>query len=196
MSKTLAFEIGIWNAWIFIVPYLIVSLGLPFLLAAFKNRKSTFCAFPSHTRLERIYLILFYVIYGGLSVYSVFLPLATGTFWLYVGIAIYLLGWAFLVSATLTFTVTPVDRPNTTGIYRTSRHPWYLGLFFICFGTGIASASWVYLLGALLLLAPIRNVLMIPEERECLERFGKSYREYMNRTPRWIGIPKPENREQ
>ena len=28
------------------------------------------------------------------------------------------------------------------------------------------------------------------EERCCLERYGNVYREYMNRTPRWIGIPK------
>ena len=30
----------------------------------------------------------------------------------------------------------------------------------------------------------------IPEERECLEVYGNAYREYMNRTSRWVGIPK------
>jgi len=27
------------------------------------------------------------------------------------------------------------------------------------------------------------------EERQCLEHFGEDYRQYMNRTPKWIGIP-------
>jgi len=30
----------------------------------------------------------------------------------------------------------------------------------------------------------------IPEERFCLKQYGKAYEEYMNRTPRWLGIPK------
>jgi len=33
---------------------------------------------------------------------------------------------------------------------------------------------------------------VIVEERFCLEKYGDAYREYMNRTPRWIGIPKSE----
>jgi len=30
------------------------------------------------------------------------------------------------------------------------------------------------------------------EEAECLGHYGAAYREYMNRTPRWIGIPESE----
>jgi protein-S-isoprenylcysteine O-methyltransferase Ste14 len=190
MSLVPAFEIGVWNAWILIVPYLFMNFGLTFLLNAFKNRKSTFWAFPSYTGLERMYLLLFAVIFFSLSVYSVFLPLATGTVWFYTGLSVYLLGFAFLILTMLTFTSTPIDKPNTTSVYRISRHPWYIGMFSIYIGTGIASASWVYLLLTLIWLAAIRNCLMIVEEHECCERFGDAYREYINRTPRWIGIPK------
>jgi protein-S-isoprenylcysteine O-methyltransferase Ste14 len=63
-------------------------------------------------------------------------------------------------------------------------------MFLVYIGTGIASASWVYIPVALLLLATYRSAYMIPEERMCCDRFGDMYREYMNRTPRWIGIPK------
>jgi protein-S-isoprenylcysteine O-methyltransferase Ste14 len=190
MSLVPAFEIGVWNAWILIVPYLFMNFGLTSLLNAFKNRKSTFWAFPSYTGLERMYLLLFAVIFFSLSVYSVFLPLATGTVWFYTGLSVYLLGFAFLILTMLTFTSTPIDKPNTTSVYRISRHPWYIGMFSIYIGTGIASASWVYLLLTLIWLAAIRNCLMIVEEHECCERFGDAYREYINRTPRWIGIPK------
>jgi protein-S-isoprenylcysteine O-methyltransferase Ste14 len=36
---------------------------------------------------------------------------------------------------------------------------------------------------------------MIEEEREFVERFGNAYKEYMNKTPRWIGIPKSSKSE-
>jgi len=193
MSLTPAFELGVWNAWIFIVPYIFTNFGLAPLLI---KRKSTFWAFPSYAGLEKMYRRLFEVLLTILLLYSVFLPLAIGTVWLYAGLSVYLMGFAFLVSAMLTFIATPVDKPNTTGIYRISRHPWYLGVFSIIVGTGIASASWVYLLLALIWLIPIRNALMIPEERMCSERFGDAYREYIKRTPRWIGIPKSSSNRQ
>jgi protein-S-isoprenylcysteine O-methyltransferase Ste14 len=190
MTLIPAFEIGVWNAWIFIVPYIFTNFVLTLLLTAFKVRKSTFWSFPSYTGFDRMCFLLYVFLMGGLSVYSVFLPLTIGTIWFYAGLAVYLVGFAFLVLAMHTFTATPVDKPNTTGIYCVSRHPWYIGLFSIYIGIGIASASWVYLLVTLIWLATYRNVLILPEERFCLEKFGNAYREYVNRTPRWIGIPK------
>lgn len=187
MSAIPAFEIGVWNAWIFIVPYLLFNFGLPFLTI---NRKSTFWMWPSYNKLERICLLIGMLLMGGMWVYSIFLPLSIGTAWFYAGLSVYLLGWVFLALAYLTFMTTPVDKPNTTGIYRFSRHPWYLGMLLIYIGAGIASASWVYLLLALLYLGTYRYVFLIPEERMCCERFGDTYREYMNGTPRWIGVPK------
>jgi protein-S-isoprenylcysteine O-methyltransferase Ste14 len=120
--------------------------------------------------------------------------LAIGTAWLYTGLFVSLLGFVFLVLAMSTFITNPVDKPNTAGIYRISRHPWYIGLFSIYIGVGIASASWLYILVTLIWSVTYRNVLMIPEERHCFEKFGDTYQEYMNRTPRWIGIPKSTRR--
>ena len=182
-----AFEIGVWNAWILIVPYLLVNFGLSFL---FVGRKSAFWAWPSYAPLERMCLVIGELLMGGLWIYSVFLPLTVGTAWFYAGLPVYLLGLAFITIAMLTFIATPVDEPNTTGLYRISRHPMYLGILLVYIGIGIASASWVYLLLAFAYLATYRNVFVIPEERFCCEKFGNTYREYMNKTPRWIGIPK------
>ena len=100
-----------------------------------------------------------------------------------------------MVLATLVFIATPADKPNTTGVYSISRHPIYLGWFSIFISMGIASASWVYILLAFVSLVPIRNALMIPEERKYCERFGNAYKEYMDKTPRWLGIPKSEKGE-
>jgi len=191
MSLVPAWEIGVWNVWIFIVPYLFMNFVLSPLLI---NRKSTFWAFPSYTRLERVNLLIGLMLMGGMWIYSIFLPLSLGTAWFYAGLFVYLLGWAFLVLSMLVFIANPVDKPNTTGVYRVSRHPWYMGMFMIYIGTGLASSSWVYILVALLLLATYRIAFMTPEERMCCDRFGDTYREYMNKTSSWMGIPKAETR--
>jgi protein-S-isoprenylcysteine O-methyltransferase Ste14 len=55
----------------------------------------------------------------------------------------------------------------------------------------IASASWVFLLFPI--IVGVGAVFFIEmEETFTLEHYGAAYREYMNRTPRWIGIPKSE----
>jgi protein-S-isoprenylcysteine O-methyltransferase Ste14 len=198
MSLIPEFEIGVWNAWIFLVPYILVFGSSRLLLkreSLIKKESALWWPSPSYTRLERMYLQLFRVIMAILLLYSVFLPLAIGTVWFYAGLSVYLMGFAFIILAMLAFITTPVDKPNTTGIYSISRHPVYLGTFSIIIGICIASASWVSILLALISLAPMRNALMIPEERQCCERFGNAYSEYMNRTPRWIGIPKSEKRD-
>jgi len=193
MSLIPEFELGLLNAWIFIPPYILMVVGLPPLLkrrSLIKKESPLYWASPSLTKSEKMYAWLLRIIAAVLLLYSVFLPVSIGTMWFYVGLIVYLLGYAFCILAMLAFIATPTNKPNTAGIYSISRHPVYLGTFFIILGPGVASASWVYLLLASILLASMRNALMIPEERQCCERFGNAYREYMNRTPRWIGIPK------
>ena len=68
-----------------------------------------------------------------------------------------------------------------------SRHVPFLFLVFI--GISISSASWVFLLLSAVFVALV-NIEAVSEERFCLSQYGNAYREYMDRTPRWIRIPK------
>jgi len=185
MSLIPAFEIGVWNAWIFILPFLLINYGLAYLIA----RGSAMFIWPSYNTKEKRLLSILMVSYLASWIYSVFLPLKLGTAWFYAGLPIYLLGMIFITMAVLSFATTPVDKPNTIGVYRISRHPMTFGWFLIYIGIGIAGASWIYLLVALVFLI-LYNMIAIPEERMCCEKYGDAYREYMNRTPRWIGIPR------
>jgi protein-S-isoprenylcysteine O-methyltransferase Ste14 len=125
--------------------------------------------------------------------YSVFLPLKLGTGWFYAGLSIYVIGMVFGFIAIINFGTAPLDEPVTYGVYRISRHPMYFSMFLIFIGIGGASTSWVFLLLTVIwLLLSDRGV--IAEERWCLETYGDIYREYMNRTPRWIGPPKNQNK--
>ena len=53
----------------------------------------------------------------------------------------------------------------------------------------IASASWIFLLIFIVQLVSI-SIVAVREERSCLKMYGESYRKYMNKTPRWVGIPR------
>jgi protein-S-isoprenylcysteine O-methyltransferase Ste14 len=100
----------------------------------------------------------------------------------------------FTIVAGINFANTPLDRPVIKGLYRISRNPIYLGTFLIFIGIGIACASWLFLL-LIAIFIVMQHILIGAEERWCLEKYGDAYQEYMNRTPKWIGIPKSEKKD-
>jgi len=192
MSLTPVFEIGLWNAWIFM---LLVLLPLPLVVlfrkGVFKKSDSIHASF--YTKREYKILIFSKVIMFSVFIYSIFLPLQLGTVWFYIGLSIYLLGLIFQTIAWVNVATSPVDKPITKGLYRYSRHPMYVNLPLIFIGTSIASTSWLFLLlSIILIITHLYNG--IAEERVCLEAYGNAYREYINRTPRWMGIPKSEKK--
>ena len=144
---------------------------------------------PSSTTVKVLAGSTHFVIAPIVIVYSVFLPLKLGTAWLYVGLIIIALGLTMQCMTTISVANTPLDKPVTQGPYRILRHPIYFGGFLILFGMGIASASWVVLLCAILWIA-FFHIVVPAEERFLIEKYGDAYREYVERTPRWIGIPK------
>lgn len=192
MSLIPAFEIGLWNAWIFAVPYLYLNYGLGYLIV---DRKATLFLWPPYTKSEKGYLAISMVTLFGPLIYSIFLPVNLDTAWFYAGLFIYLLGALFVTMATLSFSTTPLDKPVTKGIYRISRHPMNLGFFLVLIGMGIASFSWVLLLGAIVFIILQGRILEKAEEGMCLSKYGDSYGEYMSRTPRWLGLPRMDDNE-
>jgi protein-S-isoprenylcysteine O-methyltransferase Ste14 len=124
-----------------------------------------------------------------LIAYSVFLPLRLGTPWFYAGIATYLVGLALYLTAVAIIATTPVGEVWTRGVYRYSRHPMTFSTLIAWVGASVASGSWVLLLLSAVAVA-LQTAEANAEERGCLETYGDEYQAYMNRTPRWIGIPK------
>lgn len=75
----------------------------------------------------------------------------------------------------------------STGLYRFSRNPIFMGMFIM--GTGIALASgawWAWL--ALTILIGAVVVLVGIEEEHLNAAFGDRYAPFKARVPRWIGI--------
>ncbi|HEX79209.1 MAG TPA: isoprenylcysteine carboxylmethyltransferase family protein [Dehalococcoidia bacterium] len=193
MSLIPEFDIGVWNAWIFVLAGLFLHMVPPMLATQFnKNLNKKFSEAPADVYLnknERRISTISIAFLLLLFIYTVFLPLQLATPWFYTGLVIFLLAEIVYMITIFPWAATPVDKPVTTGIYRYSRHPIYLTLFFQLIGVGIATASWLFILLTVVFMILFHNSVA-PEERGCLEKYGDAYREYMERTPRWIGLPK------
>ena len=135
------------------------------------------------------------LVFFAMIIYSIFLPMESGTMWFYAGLAVYLVGFSISTAVLLSIAATEPGEPFTTGMYRCSRHPIALGTPLPFIGVGIACASWVFLLLSAILAVASHRVATA-EELATADEFGDAYREYMERTPRWIGVPKaPEQGE-
>ena len=186
MSLIPAFEIGVWNAWIFM---LYNFLPMPLLMLIHKGTTEKGQPMPHSETEKKLHPVLWIVWILGV-IYSIFLPLQIGTIWFYVGFPIAIIGLITFTIVIVTFATTPIDNePLTKGLYRYSRHPMYITQFLMFIGVGIASASWIFLLFSIVYTA-LSVIGAIPEERFCLEKYGEAYREYVDKTPRWVGMPK------
>jgi len=183
------FKIGIWNAWIFTAVYLLPTLLIVFINKDVYKKLGN----PPDMKLnkrEKILNIIFEPLTYLSFIYTIFLPLKLNTPWFYVGLFIFILGLSILTIATINFLTTPLHLPFTKGMYRYSRHPGYLASSIIFFGTGIATASWIIILISILFLV-LTNIYVVAEERFCIKKYGNYYLEYLEKTPKWLGVPKP-----
>jgi protein-S-isoprenylcysteine O-methyltransferase Ste14 len=187
-----AFEIGVWNVWILMVAWVffhVIPLDWPIFRYDTKARSKKGGASPPYNKTEKIFSNLGTLVGIILFIYSIFLPLPLGTPLLYAGIGLFVVGLVIFEIAMISWSTTSIDEPITKGLYRYSRHPIYIGVFVQYIGIGIASASGLFLL--ISIVSIILTILISPaEERFCLKKYGNTYCEYMDRTPRWIGIPK------
>src|SRR4030067_2476943 len=190
MSLVPEFELGLWNAWIFMVPSLL--LMLLWLLVMTKKRAPGADMRMPKTKLS--FCLVSKFIYFAAVIYSVFLPLKLGTIWFYVGLPITLIGLVGNMVTVVSWASTPAGKIVTVGLYRFSRHPFYVTEVLLLLGASIASASWVFLLFPIIVGVGAVYFIKI-EEAQCIGHYGNAYREYMDRTPRWIGIPKSEKRD-
>jgi len=191
MSLTPVFEIGIWNAWIFwVLQFLSMIIPNFFMSEEAKIRTKRAPQFVPFNKTEKILALSTHVVIMPFSIiYSIFLPLKIDTAWFYIGLVIFILALVMSLMTIIGFAITPVDKPVTGGIYRISRHPIYLSGFLLNLSIAIACASWVILLCAILWIV-FFHIVVPTEEHFLVEQYGNTYRKYMNRTPRWVGIPK------
>ena len=189
MSLIPAFKLGLWNAWILklLGIFVVVVTGSLNNKAAMEKFGEKFTV--PQSKAEEVSGRLISLLSLPFILYSFFLPLKLGTLWFYVGIPICFLALIIAFSSVISFTTTPLDELITKSIYKFSRNPVCLAGFLLDLGIGLACTSWVFILYAIVDLV-LMNTMLKAEERFLLKKYGEEYREYMNRTSKWIGIPK------
>ena len=134
MSLVPAFEIGVWNAWIFMA-YLLLSI-IPFMYVAIKKDSPS----VKETGLSRVSMMfatsskLFLL---PAMIYSLFLPLRLGTVWFYVGLPVTLTGLIGYTLVLINWATTPLDN-------QISRV--YIGIHDIRCTLLCSSSCWVWAL--------------------------------------------------
>jgi len=190
MSLMPEFELGLWNAWILVIPILIITFSDMRATAARESGKERDFQLTQKEK-AMMNVMLLPMIFSW--IYTVFLPLQLGTVWLYIGLIVCFFGLVFTTVAILNFASSPKDRVVTKGLYGFTRNPTYIGIIIMHVGLGIACASWLFLLLTAVMLIMF-NAVLPAEERYCLYRFGDEYRKFKNKTPRWIGMPKSDKK--
>jgi len=113
-----------------------------------------------------------------------------------VAIVIALLGVAAAVFGNISFrraktTVNPFKPETasslvTSGIYRVTRNPMYLGMLLVLVGWAVFLANGLAVIAIALFPAYITRFQIKPEERALMALFGEQYASYSSRVRRWI----------
>jgi protein-S-isoprenylcysteine O-methyltransferase Ste14 len=83
-------------------------------------------------------------------------------------------------------TIEPTRALVTTGVFRWTRNPIYVGMLLICCGVGIALRSTWTLIFLLPLALVLRYGVIAREEGYLDRRFGEAYRDYKAHVRRWL----------
>lgn len=195
MSLVPAFELGLWNAWIFTI-FIIFVYYVPGNLINKKAMKKFYCFtmyFEKSSKRTGTIARSLQLIYPITGIYSIFLPIRIETTWFYVGLIIFIIAFFWSITTHIYFATTKLNEPVTGGTYRFSRNPTYFGQFLLFISISIVCVSWIVLLIAIIYIITA-NYLVTFEEGYCLDKYGDAYKIYIKKTPKWIGIPKSEKK--
>lgn len=74
----------------------------------------------------------------------------------------------------------------TSGPFRLSRNPMYLGMWLVLVGWAAVLANLLALAATILFVLYLTRFQIVPEERALSATLGNEYREYASRVRRWL----------
>jgi protein-S-isoprenylcysteine O-methyltransferase Ste14 len=176
-------ELGLSNGWILIVLFFgAYGIMLLFFLKNAIARLYDRSGQRKYPLLRHLFVVIFVLLW---FVFMSLTPLKIGNVVFVIGISIYSIGLIGFLIALYNFKNTPIDQPVTSGLYRISRHPQQLAVSVSFLGISIAIGSWSAFAFIILGVIGAHNKILA-EEEACLEQYGESYKNYMERIPRYF----------
>lgn len=74
----------------------------------------------------------------------------------------------------------------TSGVYRLTRNPMYLGVLLVLIGWGMLLGNMLALICAFLFVPYINRYQIQPEERQLEDKFGEAFTTYKTQVRRWL----------
>jgi len=103
----------------------------------------------------------------------------------YLGLSLFTVGILLCAISVVCFAFPNAEGLNINGIYKFSRNPMYVA-YFVCFlGMSLLTQSLIMLI-IVLIFQISAHWIIVSEERWCLEKFGKSYEDYIKAVRRYI----------
>ena len=93
---------------------------------------------------------------------------------------------AFLAAKTAIVPVRPATMLVTSGLYRVTRNPMYLGFTITYIGVTLLLGTWWAVIFLPFVLWAMHVLVIFREEHYLDARFGQAYRDYRSRVRRWI----------
>jgi protein-S-isoprenylcysteine O-methyltransferase Ste14 len=115
------------------------------------------------------------------------IPVALG--WVVTGVAFAVAGAREFRRASTTINPVQPDLATslvTSGIFRYTRNPMYVGLTAILFGWAVFLAAPWTIFAPIFFALYITRFQIIPEERILAAKFGADYEAYLNKVRRWL----------
>lgn len=182
--------IGVWNLWLFFV----LGYGLIWASMGWANRKRRKpIEDPELYKFHgKTMVVIHWMWFIPVFLVSLFVPVSFG-FLFWIGLLLFIIGIILNLISMYSFAQF-TGGVNTTGIYHYSRNPMYVGGFFFFLGLclmGWSISVWSVIFLILFILSiPYSHWTVLLEESFLEDKYGDSYREYVNKTPRYIGRQK------
>jgi protein-S-isoprenylcysteine O-methyltransferase Ste14 len=176
------FQLGVMNAWMLCIPFLLPAFFIGAMRKDIAKRMSDMTGYDIKEK--------FFTISASLAPYpfmavTAWTPFTTLKPFFCAGIILYCIGIAGFYSTIFVFANTPPNKPLSTGVYRFSRNPMYISSTLIFFSICLATAN-LLLLSYLIMLSVLQHFMILAEERACMEKYGMVYHEYTRNVPRYL----------
>ena len=109
--------------------------------------------------------------------------------WILVAIGVFLNLWVDFKFKKKGTTIKSYNLPSkfiTSGAYKISRHPVYLGMLMILLGTAIILGSAISFIFPIIFVILTEYLFISTEEKNMERVFGKKYLDYKKKVRRWI----------